>query len=103
MKYYGLIMPSVFPTGVFIESIEQTTSSDVSEGINVMTIRLTNGQTIQFQVKNGKTGTGAAVETSGMYGFYIDGETGDLMLSYSGTETPGMEVNENGELIYTIV
>lgn len=96
-------MPTVFPTGVFIKSVEQTSSSDESEGINTLTVTLTNQQTMQFQVKNGKTGTAAAVETSGMYVFYIDGETGDLMLSYSGTETPGMEVNENGELIYTIV
>ena len=101
MKYYGLIMPSVFPTGVFIQSIEQTGSSDESEGINTLTVTMTNQQTAQFQVKNGKTGTGAAVETAGMFGFYIDNNTGDLMLSYSGSNAPNLSLNSNGELIYT--
>lgn len=101
MKYYGLIMPSVFPTGVFIQSVEQTGSSDESEGINTLTVTMTNQQTAQFQVKNGKTGTGAAVETTGMFGFYIDGNTGNLMLSYSGNNAPNMSINSNGELIYT--
>ena len=99
MKYYGLIMPSVFPTGVFIQSIEQTGSSDESEGINTLTVTMTNQQTAQFQVKNGKTG--ATVETAGMFGFYIDNNTGDLMLSYSGNNAPNLSLNNNGELIYT--
>ena len=101
MKYYGLIMPSVFPTGVFIQSIEQTGSSDESEGINTLTVTMTNQQTVQFQVKNGKTGTGATVENAGMFGFYIDGNTGNLVLSYSGNNAPNMSINSNGELIYT--
>ena len=101
MKFYGLIMPSVFPTGVFIQSIEQTGSSDESEGINTLTVTMTNQQTAQFQVKNGKQGTGAVVETSGMFGFYIDNNTGDLMLSYSGSNAPNLSLNSNGELIYT--
>lgn len=62
---------------------------------------MTNQQTAQFQVKNGKTGTGAAVETTGMFGFYIDENTGNLMLSYSGNNAPNMSINSNGELIYT--
>ena len=101
MKYYGLIMPSVFPTGVFIQSVEQTESSDESEGINTFTVTLTNQQTAQFHVKNGETGTGATVETAGMFGFYIDGSTGNLMLSYSGNDEPNLSINNNGELIYT--
>src|SRR5574344_80849 len=101
MKYYGIIMPSVFPTGVFVQSVQQTASSDESDGVNTWTMTLTNQQTAQFQVKNGKTGTGATVETAGMFGFYIDGSTGDLMLSYSGNNAPNMSINSNGELIYT--
>jgi len=101
MKYYGLIMPSVFPTGVFIQSVEQTGSSDESEGINTLTVTLTNQQIAQFQVKNGKTGTGATVETAGMFGFYIDETTGNLTLSYSGDSAPDLAVNGNGELVYT--
>lgn len=94
-------MPSVFPTGVFIQSIEQTGSSDESEGINTLTVKMTNQQTAQFQVKNGKTGTGATVEAAGIFGFYIDNNTGDLMLSYSGDNAPDLSINSKGELIYT--
>ena len=101
MKYYGLIIPSVFPTGVFIQSMEQTASSDESEGVNTWTATFTNQQTASFNVKNGKTGTGATVETAGMFGFYIDGNTGNLMLSYSGSNAPNLSLNNNGELIYT--
>lgn len=100
MKYYGLIMPSVFPTGVFIQSIEQTGSSDESEGINTLTITMTNQQTAQFQVKNGKTGKGVTAGISGIFGLYIDNDTGDLMLSYSGSNAPNLSLNSNGELIY---
>lgn len=101
MKYYGLIIPSVFPTGVFIQSMEQTASSDESEGVNTWTATFTNQQTASFNVKNGKTGTGVTVETAGMFGFYIDNNTGDLMLSYSGSNAPNLSLNSNGELIYT--
>lgn len=101
MKYYGLIMPDVFPTGVFIQSVEQTESSDESEGINTLTVTLTNQQTAQFKIKNGKTGTGATVAASGMFGFYIDNSTGCLMLSYSGDTAPALSLNSAGELIYT--
>lgn len=102
MKYYGLIIPTVFPTGVFIQNIEQTVSSDESEGVNTWTATLTNQQKASFNVKNGKQGTGVTVETEGLFGFYIDGITGNLMLTYSGDEVPQFEINSNGELIYTI-
>ena len=59
MKYYGLIIPSVFPTGVFIQDIKQTASSDESEGLNTMTVTLTNQQKAYFHVKNGKQGSSA--------------------------------------------
>lgn len=52
-------MPSVFPTGVFIQDIKQTASSDESEGINTMTVTLTNQQKAHFNVKNGKQGSSA--------------------------------------------
>lgn len=57
MKYYGLIMPSVFPTGVFIQDIKQTVNSNESEGLNTMTVTLTNQQKAYFHVKNGKAGS----------------------------------------------
>ena len=101
MKYYGLIIPSVFPTGVFVQSVQQTANSDESEGVNTWTMTLTNQQQASFYVKNGKQGTGVTVETAGMFGFYIDGTTGNLMLSYSGNNAPQLAINSNGELIYT--
>jgi len=90
---YGLIMPDVFPFGLFIKRIEQTKTSDESGGENIFTVELT--------VQNGKTGTGATVEAAGLFGFYIDGNTGDLMLSYSGDTAPNLTLNANGELLYT--
>lgn len=59
MGYYGLIIPSVFPTGVFIQDIKQTASSNESEGVNTMTVTLTNQQKAHFNVKNGKQGSTA--------------------------------------------
>ncbi len=57
MGYYGLIIPPVFPTGVFIQDVKQTASSNENEGVNTMTITLTNQQKTQFNVKNGKQGS----------------------------------------------
>ena len=50
-------MPSVFPTGVFIQDIKQTVNSNESEGLNTMTVTLTNQQKAYFHVKNGKQGS----------------------------------------------
>ena len=98
---YGLIMPDVFPFGLFIKRIEQTKTSDESGGENIFTVELTDHSRRHFVVKNGKTGTGATVETAGLFGFYIDGNTGDLMLSYSGDTAPNFTLNANGELLHT--
>lgn len=87
--------------GVGIKSAEQTQTSEDDGGINKYTVKLTDGTESIIQVKNGKTGTGAVAETSGMFGFYIDGNTGDLMLSFSGDTAPQLGLNSNGELIYT--
>lgn len=56
---------------------------------------------IQIDFRNLKGENGAVVEATGMFGFYIDVNTGKLMLSYSGTEAPELSINENGELTYT--
>ena len=98
---YGCLIPTIYPTGVFIQSIEQTKTSDESGGENVFTATLTNHTQQQFVVKNGKAGTVVTVEASGLFGFYIDGNTGDLMLSYSGDTAPNLTLNANGELLYT--
>ena len=42
--------------GVSVTSIEQTTVSTESEGINVITCTLDNGTTSEFQVRNGEQG-----------------------------------------------
>ena len=57
MGYYGLIIPPVFPTGVFIQDVKQTASSNENEGVNTMTVTLTNQQKACFNVKNGKQGS----------------------------------------------
>lgn len=98
---YGNIIPTIYPTGVFIQSIEQTKTSDESGGENVFTATLTNHTQHHFVVKNGKAGTVATVETAGLFGFYIDGNTGDLMILYSGDSAPNFTLSKNGELIYT--
>ena len=55
---YGNLIPTIYPTGVFIQSIEQTKVSDESGGDNVFTVTLTNHTQQQFVVKNGKVGSG---------------------------------------------
>ena len=42
---------------VSIKSIEQTTTSTLDKGVNVITVTLTNGQTASFQVMNGSRGS----------------------------------------------
>ena len=54
---YGCLIPTIYPTGVFIQSIEQTKASDESGGDNVFTVTLTNHTQQQFVVKNGKRGS----------------------------------------------
>lgn len=49
-------MPTVFPTGTFIQSLKQITKSTVSDGENVLEMSLTNGNKETFTVKNGSKG-----------------------------------------------
>lgn len=86
--------------GIGIKSAEQTVTSDDDNGTNEFSLTLTDGQTKKIRVKNGKTGTGATVETEGMFGFYID--SGNLVLSYSGDKAPSLALNSSGELIYSL-
>lgn len=53
---YGLIMPEVFPFGLFIKRIEQTKTSDESGGENIFTVELTDHSRRQFKVRNGAKG-----------------------------------------------
>lgn len=64
-KYYGLIMPTIYGTGdVRIESIEQTTTSKVSGGENIITEKLMNGRTTTFVIRNGQGLKSASQEES---------------------------------------
>ena len=45
------------PAGVGIQSIEQTVSSNVDGGANIVTVTMTNGSKATFSVKNGSTGS----------------------------------------------
>lgn len=85
--------------GVGIKTAHQTVTSTDDGGTNKFTITLTDGQTEEISIKNGSTGTGATVETAGMFGFYI--EDGSLVLSYSGDTAPSLALNTSGELTYT--
>ncbi len=85
--------------GVGIKTAHQTVTSTDDGGTNKFTITLTDGQTEEISIKNGSTGTGATVETAGLFGFHID--SGNLVLTYSGETAPTLALNTSGELIYT--
>ena len=85
--------------GVGIKTAHQTVTSTDDGGTNKFTITLTDGQTEEISIKNGSTGTGATVETAGLFGFHID--SGNLVLTYSGETAPSLALNTSGELIYT--
>ncbi len=103
--YYGLIIPKIYNGGTYLQSMIQTQTSQVSEGINEITATMTNGHTEKYYVKNGARGeqgdAGATTETAGLFGFHIDTSNGNLYLSYAGDTAPDIEINNDGELIYT--
>ena len=73
--------------GVSIQSIEQTTTSDVSDGINVITIVLDDGRAIQFYVKNGSRGFPGDAATVRV-GTVTTGEAGsDVIITNTGLIT----------------
>lgn len=58
---YGNLIPTIYPTGVFIQSIEQSQTSTESGGKNIITVTLTNHTQQCFEILNGaKGGTGDA-------------------------------------------
>jgi hypothetical protein len=60
-------------TGVGVQSVKQTTTSNVDSGYNVVTVTLTDGTTSTFSVKNGSKGSTGANGTNGKDG--ADGAT----------------------------
>lgn len=70
--------------GIGIASIVQTTKSTADDGINVMTITLTDGSTHTFEVQNGSRGSDGAAGKDGANG--KDGTNGTPCThSWSGT------------------
>ncbi len=71
--YYGLIIPKIYNGGTYLQSMIQTQTSQVSEGINEITATMTNGHTEKYYVKNGARGeqgdAGATTETAGLLAF----------------------------------
>lgn len=53
---YGNIIPTVYPTGVFIQSIEQSQTSPEAGGKNIITVTLTNHTQQRFEILNGAKG-----------------------------------------------
>lgn len=54
-RYYGLVMPKIFGTGVTkVESLRQTSSSRESGGENTITQTMTDGTAASFTVLNGQ-------------------------------------------------
>ena len=86
------------PKGTSIESVEQTTTSSASEGVNVVTVTLDDDSTYTFQIRNGKAGVSSAVVsvdgTTGNPSVVADVEDGVLSLAFSGLKgvqgNPGM-------------
>ena len=53
---YGCLIPTIYPTGVFIQSIEQTKTSTEAGGKNIITVTLTNHTQQCFEISNGAKG-----------------------------------------------
>lgn len=58
---------------------------------------------LQFTVPRGKQGeSGVMVPTAGMFTLNVDSETGNMYCDYVGDTAPVFELEENGDLYYTI-
>lgn len=57
---------------VSIESVEQTTTSYESDGVNIVTVTLSDGRTSEFEIRNGSQGEGSAsMDISAIANLYI--------------------------------
>lgn len=109
MKYYGLIMPTVFPTGTFIQSLKQITKSTVSDGENVLEMSLTNGNKETFTVKNGSKGAkgdkGDAFEYSDFTSAQLaglKGEKGDTGVGIASVTQTTTSTADGGTNVITV-
>ena len=62
--------------GVGIVSVEQTVTSLADAGVNVVTVTLTDGTKSEFEVRNGRAGSGGSSTGDGEI-VYIQGEKGE--------------------------
>jgi hypothetical protein len=74
--------------GVSIVSIEQTTQSDMSGGINILTIKLSDGTQTKFMVRNAEKGEKGDKGDTGKTAYEYAKEGG-----YEGTEAEFIEKN----------
>ena len=82
-------------TGISVQSVEQTTTATTDGGINIVTVTLDNGDTAEFQVKNGKVGlesVNAYVDSlPGQPSVITSFDSGELTMSFYGLK--GMQGN----------
>lgn len=84
---YGCLIPTIYPTGVFIQSIEQTKTSPEAGGKNIITVTLTNHTQQHFEILNGAKGdTGDAAGIKEITAS-IDNGIGTPSVSVSSTGT----------------
>ena len=84
---YGCLIPTIYPTGVFIQSIEQTKTSTEAGGKNIITVTLTNHTQQHFEILNGAKGdTGDAAGIKEITAS-IDNGIGTPSVSVSSTGT----------------
>lgn len=78
-----------------IESIEQTTTSTESEGINVVTVNMTDGETATFEIRNGARGEKGEKGDKGDKGEKGDNGS-DAVLLVNITRIPATETTPAG-------
>lgn len=84
---YGCLIPTIYPTGVFIQSIEQTKTSTEAGGKNIITATLTNHTQQRFEILNGAKGdTGDAASIKEITAS-VDNGIGTPSVSVSSTGT----------------
>lgn len=102
-------MPTVFPTGTFIQSLKQITKSTVSDGENVLEMSLTNGNKETFTVKNGSKGAkgdkGDAFEYSDFTSAQLaglKGEKGDTGVGIASVTQTTTSTADGGTNVITV-
>ena len=70
-----IVIPQVI-NGAGILDITQTTASSEDDGFNIVTVRLTDGSSVEFKIKNGSKGSTGAKGDQGIQG--PKGDTGPI-------------------------